>query len=343
MRDVQVSIANYYDATAGFCSTEEPFETQARSALSFIQRLNDLLRRQIGQATKFRTIFQAHLAAGSPDAELIEGFRYARNVASHLLFPVTPETSSVVGGLGIGYLTSACWQPIPQRAHNRLETHTRALKPFYDRRVSGRLVMDTLLDAAKYFATLSPECVHRDARGEWTGFPLRSQPGIGARLHPLEPQLDFANARSVARNRRWLATRPPGGDLRLVCGRDFDGDRDVIFGLTFRGQFSFSPFVDTTRQVSDDLARGYRYYRALDPSRLEHVELGPYRHGGYIGAVRYRRAFPELIQAPLTDIAEVERSHAFLSAGEWSHQIRVDGADPLVRRAQRLAAVFPPT
>lgn len=218
MRDIQVSIASHHDAAAGFHSNSEGFETPARATVAFIQKVNDVLRQQIGQAEKYRRIFGQQLDAGHPGAELIEAFRYVRNVMTHQLFRATPTSTSVVGGAGIGYQTASCWDSVPRGVHNRLRDRTRPLKKYYDRHLVGQLVTDSFLDAAKYFAEICPMIVHRDQRGEWTGFPLRSQPGVAMRLHPLEPALVPGDLPSLRRNERWLNRRAPGGTFRLLCG-----------------------------------------------------------------------------------------------------------------------------
>lgn len=342
MRDVQLSIASYYDATAGFHSGSEAFETPARATVAFIQKLNDVLRAQIGQRDKYKRIFARQLNSGDPDVELIEAFRYVRNVMSHQLFRTAPDTTSVVGGLGLGFLTSAVWGPIPRRVHNRLHPPTQALKPYYDRHLADQLVLDTFLNAARYFATVCPGCVDRDDRGEWTGFPLRSQPGVSTRLHPAEPGLEYGNPRAQERNMRWLDSRPPGGDFRVICGRETSEGRDVLLGLTFRGSVSYSPFVETAHQMMLDIDAGYPYFHCADADHQRRRALGPYRHGDVIAGVVSAAAFDEWLGDPVTTIAGIVPYSTFMSHEQWAHQIYINNADHLVRRAQRLAAVFPP-
>lgn len=342
MRDVQISIAGYHDATAGYHVESETFETPARATVAFIQKVNEVLRQQLGQSEKYRRIFTRALHQGDPGAELIEAFRYVRNATSHQLFRAGPTTSAVFGGLGLGYLTTAHWQPIPRRVHNRLHAHTRALRPYYDRHLVDHPVMETFLDAAKYFATICPLIVHRDHRGEWTGFPLRSQPGVNTRLHPDEPGLEHGNSRLQIQNSRWLNRRPPGGDFRLICGRATIEGRDVVFGLTFRGSVAFSPFVETGQQASRDVVAGYPYFLGPESDQLRYEELGPYRHGATIRGVVSDLPVSRWIGDPITSIDGIEPFLTFMTPEQWFEQVRLDRDDYLVRRSQRLAAVFPP-
>lgn len=342
MRDVQVSIASYHHAAAGFHSGSEAFETPARATVAFIQKVNDVLRVQIGQADKYRRIFKRQLDEGYAGAELIEAFRYVRHVMSHQLFRTSPVTTSVVGGLGLGYLTAAHWERVPLRVHNRLHNHTKLLKTYHDRRLVDHLVLDTFLDAAKYFASICPMIVHRDHHGEWTGFPLRSQPGVNTRLHPDEPPLEYGNLRSQEMNSRWLNSRPHGGDFRVICGRATIDARDVLFGLTFRGSASFSPFVETDQQVTRDVSAGYSYYHCSDSSHLRYDAFGPYRHGDTIGCVVSDVPMSKWLGDPVRSINKIDRFVTFMTREQWSHQVRIDLTDHLVRRSQRLAAVYPP-
>jgi hypothetical protein len=59
----------------------------------------------------------------------------------------------------------------------------------------------------------------------------------------------------------WLAGRRPGGDLRVISGslRSPDGE-PVVYGLTFVGRCSFTPFYETVEQVNADIANGYSYH-----------------------------------------------------------------------------------
>lgn len=250
MRDVQVSIGDYYRETA---RTDDPdaLATRVRSCVGFIQVLNELIRKQSGANLTYRAMFDA---PEDPRVGVIRAFEYARHLTQHVLHPVRPNTSALIGGLTVGMRIYAVWEDVPLAAHGRLKDPTKVLKPDYDQYLKAEEVTGTFLDAARFFFEVCPDLVHRDANGEWTGLPLRHQAGVPNRLHPEEP-LDEAAAIL------WLAQRRPGGDRRVISGslRSPDGE-PITYGFTFVGRCSFTPFFETVEQVNADIANGYPYH-----------------------------------------------------------------------------------
>ncbi len=258
MRDVQVTARAFHDASTGFVSADH-LASPAKNAVGAIQVVNDLLTNEFSQRTPYASFFE-HPTDG---AETVLGFRYLRNVIQHLIHPVVPVRNSAVGGLGLGYRTFSTWSEVPASVDLKLRPRTRELRPHFERRLQGHEVMGSLLDASAFFASAVPELVHRASDDEWTGFPLRSQPGVRDRLHPEEPA-DETSAAS------WLDARRPGGDRRVLCGGLLDVDSVLLFGMTFRGSCVMTPFFETPAQVDADIALGYRYY---DAPVAEHVHL----------------------------------------------------------------------
>ena len=79
-----------------------------------------------------------------------------------------------------------------------------------------------------------------------------SQPGVKDRLHPEEP----TNEKDA---RTWMDERRPNGDVRVICGQlTKDGTR-YLFGHTFTGRLSYTPFVETAEQLGRDVAAGFPY------------------------------------------------------------------------------------
>jgi len=252
MRDVQVSIGDYYRETA---RTDDPdaLATRVRSCVGFIQVLNELLRKQSGANRVYNAMFDA---PEDPRISVIRAFEYARHLTQHVLHPVRPDPSALIGGFGLGMRIYAVWEEVPSSAHGRLKDTTKVLKPDYDQNLNGEEVTGTFLDAARFFFEVCPDLVHRDTNGEWTGFPLRHQAGVPNRLHPEEP-LDEAAALL------WLAQRRPGGDRRVISGSLRSADDElVIYGFTFVGRCSFTPFFETVEQVNTDITNGYPYHLA---------------------------------------------------------------------------------
>jgi hypothetical protein len=252
MRDVQVSIEDFYRSTTGFGVDAEVLATPAKNALSAIQALNDLLTNAFSQKQAYSDLFKPPFA---PLAEVIQAFKYVRNVAQHVIHPVEPASNAVVGGLGLGYRTFSLWPVVPAAIHAQLHAATQALRPHYEAHLMGQEVVHSLLEAAQFFWQVCPDLVHRRADGEWTGFPLRHQAGVSARLHPEEPtDPNLATA--------WMAGRRPGGDLRVLCGSIDDPGGPILFGLTFMGRCALTPFFESPEQVSNDIAMGFAYHDA---------------------------------------------------------------------------------
>lgn len=341
MRDIQVSIADYYRLTSGFVQDAERFTTPVRSTISFIQKTNDVLRQDFGQSQKYRQIFRDRIAAGDPGAETIEAIRYVRNVGSHQLHPVRPNTTRVVGNHRLGFRTSAVWQPIPPAVHRKTHPPTQALKPLYDKHMVGSSVLNTFLDASRFFAEVCPLVVHRDHDGEWTGFPLRSQAGVAERLHPMEPEMTCGDASSEGRSRRWLTSRKPGGKFRLLCGCVTVG-QPYLVGLTFRDRWAYSPFTETVEQVRKDIQLGYPYYQGLPDGHLTTVGEIP-DYGGVFPQHFVSQADPSTwIGSPLRKAPTKANYSTFGDLnGYWVGEVLKATGDRLVYREQRLAAWFP--
>ena len=150
----------------------------------------------------------------------------------------------------------AVWEDVSPAANERLKKPTKALRPDYDQCLKDKEVTGTFLDAARFFYEVRPDLVHRDANGEWTGFPLRHQDGVANRLHPEEPPDEAAAL-------RWMAQRRPGGNRRVISGSLQGADHErILYGFTFVGQCSFTPFFETVEQVNADIVNGYPYHLA---------------------------------------------------------------------------------
>ncbi len=117
--------------------------------------------------------------------------------------------------------------------HGPLTSSTKVLRPIYEQNLQDQEVVGTLLDAARFFAEVCPDIVHRQANGECTGFPLRHQAGVSSRLRP------------------------------GICGRLTGTMKgSIVFRLTFTDGWAFVPFFETPDQVNDDIALKFDYYEA---------------------------------------------------------------------------------
>lgn len=342
MRDVQVSITDYYRGTTGFVEDAEQFTTPVRATVAFIQKVHEVLQHDFGQKARYQQVFARRLAGGDPGAETIEGLRYVRNVGQHLIHPVVPNASRVVGNnMALGFRTSALWADVPRRVHRSLRPTTQRLRVHYDAHLLGSDVLDTFLDAARFFWEVCPGAIHREAGDEWTGFPLRHQAGVATRLHPEEPKWDSMDRRDWDRVRRWMDTRRPGGDFRVICGRLTTEAGTLLVGCTFRGHASFQGFAETPDQVTADIALGYAYH-AADPTGHVEPQAGEWDRGGkFTPFFLSSAAVADWIGEPLTTAPEGPDFFCFQDRGFWQHVADLSLSSPLDRRDQRLAAWFP--
>jgi len=246
MGDIQEAVAAYYAETAA----GGDLGRHVRIWLNSVQTLNDLLTNQLGDKATYSSLFGA---SPTPGAELLNAVKYARNADQHVMEIVAPpKANSLIGGLH-GLRIYALWEPIPQEVHDNLRNQTKRLQGAYMANLQGQEVTGTMLAVLRYFAELAPQIVHRDRRGEWTGFPLMPQAAVMAPLHPDEPLDDVAVANV------WLNSRLPNADQRVVTGQVTYGGASYIVGFTFADRLAFSPFIETSEQVERDIAAGFPY------------------------------------------------------------------------------------
>lgn len=258
MKDLQKDVAAYYAETA----RGGDLGVHARNWLGRVQNLNDLLTRQIAGKANYLALFTP---TPTPAAELINAVKYARNVDQHLMFEVAPSEDVLIGGTHVGLRTYGCWRPIPASTHAELHERTQRLQPAYQANLEGKELTGTMLAVLRFFADIAPQIVHRDHRGEWTGFPLKSQPAVRDPLHPEEPVGEIATANA------WLNGRRPNGDLRVVIGQVTMEETPYLVGFTFADQLSFSPFVETPVQVDRDIAAGFAYLQGDAAANVKNV------------------------------------------------------------------------
>lgn len=306
MRDVQVAASAFYAKTATTADVDS-LGSEVRTFLSATQTLNERLGGTIADQATYRSVL-----SGTSDGEFIDAIKYVRNVAQHVLHIVRPSdaTGALIGGLH-GLRLYVDWDDVPATADAKLRPGTRALRPSFEARLRGREVVGTMLTVLRAFATVAPQIVHRDERGEWTGFPLRTQPSVSGRLHPEEPE-ELTQAFS------WLDSRMPNGDARVVVGQiTVDGEPHLV-GYTIAGRLFPNVFVESSQQVDDDVARGFKY---LTGDIASHVEV----FSGSNGETNMCAVDPVSEWATLIDRTK--------SAEDWG----VDPADEQWARVMRFA------
>jgi len=310
MRDVQLAVSAFYAKTATSADVES-LGTEVRSFLSATQTLNERLGGTISDKATYRSAL-----SGTADGELIDAVKYVRNVAQHVLHVVRPsdDSGALFGGLH-GLRLYVDWDDVPPAAHNALHARTQALRPAFEARLRGQEVVSTMLSVLRAFAAVAPQLVHRDERGEWTGFPLKTQPSVSGRLHPEEPD-DLKRAFS------WLDSRLPNGDARLVVGQvTVDGEPHLI-GYTLVGQLFPTIFIESSQQVEDDIARGFEYVTGDLTGRVELRHDPNSRDPGH---------------SVLRAVNEIGEWASPLDRTQWVDDWGVDPADEEWARAMRFA------
>lgn len=333
MGDIQEAVAAYYAQTA----SRDDRGRNIRNWLNSVQNLNDLLTEQLGDKASYASLFGS---TPTPDAELINAVKYARNADQHVMqIAAPPKANSLIGGLH-GMRVYALWEPISQEVHDNLRKGTKTLQPAYMANLQGREVTSTMLAVLRFFAGLAPQIVHRDHRGEWTGFPLMNQPGVLSPLHPEEPIDDVAAANA------WLNARRPNGDQRVLAGQVTQGDTTYLVGFTFADRLSFTPFVETPDQVERDIAVGFPYLAGDLTANIAQVkDKFPRAQGGVFHS-------PEDLTTWATPITQTEWDNDWISVLDpdwWRHTVRLEHAGVFPdfvayeqRRARRLNAAVPP-
>lgn len=333
MRDLQLSVAEYYAQTA----RGGELGRQVRSFLVAAQTLNDLLTNKVLQSKSYKDLFVTR----HPAATLIEGVKFARNVVQHVLHIVRPSDELTLVGGELGMRVYAVWDSIPAQAVRELRPATQHLEPAYQSELDGNEVTGTMMAVLRFYAEVAPEIVHRDSRHEWTGFPLLSQPGMNTPLHPEEPA-DWDEAR------QWMNSRAPGGDCRVVCGQVTVDGTPYVYGQTFVGRHSFAPFVESIDQANFDIGLGYAYLTGNIAANFDDVtDRFPEALQGVVLASR-----GDVLDwaSPLPSIDSREDWHGHgVDAESWARvaKMEVDARLPSgfmfgPRRARRLNALVPP-
>lgn len=190
--------------------------------------------------------------------------------------------------------------------------------------------------------TSRPDIIHRNDHGEWTGFPLLSQPGMSHPLHPEEPS-DPAAVLS------WMGTRRPGGELRVVCGQVSIDRTPYVFGHTFDGRLSFAPFAETIDQANSDIEMGFQYFNG---NMSAHVDIANDRFPDALqGIVLASRETVASWGAPISELSDHgDWCLPGFDLEEWRTVVGLEHKSIVpevvrreVRRARRLNALTPPS
>lgn len=335
MRDLQIGAANYYACT----SLGEELGSTVRSFVANCQNLNDWFINESADAASYAANFGN---SRHPEADVIDAMKYVRNVSQHVLHVVKPSDSVTLIGGDLGFRIYAEWETIPEKTHAKLRPGTQRLRPLYESRLQGKEVMSTMLAVLRFFFDVAPSIVHRNAKGEWTGFPLMSQPGVSSPLHPEEPVENIQQASA------WLNNRLPGGTVRVICGQATIRKIKYVCGYTFVGRLSFAPFYEQIDQVIKDIANGFSYRQGNLPANVSDVSV----HHPDAPQSQVLESQSE-IETWTTPVTQITPDIDWITPGIDRERLRQGGEleipDPWpdymayqIRRARRLNALIPP-
>jgi hypothetical protein len=333
MRDLQLSASGYYAGTA----RGEDLGALVREFITHTQTINDWLTNAIDDADSYK----AHFGSSRHSrADYVDAVKYVRKVSQHVMHIVSPDDEITLVGGTFGMRFYAHWDEVPAAVHNKLRPGTQSLKRAYDATLVGKEVMSTMMEVLRFYADVVPDTVHRDLKGEWTGFPLMSQPGMSHALHPEEP-LDRAAARA------WMDGRRPGGSSRVIFGQVTVEGTPYLFGFTFDGRHSFAPFSETIEQVNHDISLGFPYFSGdLAANVVVANEQFPDALQGDVLASR------EEVSSWGTPVNRVEEQGDWpdVDGEDWSQFVGLENKSLIpesmryeVRRARRLNALTPPS
>lgn len=341
MRDLQVTIADYYRETSGFVKDASDVTRVLSNFIGFVQALNEILEKDVSDSATYESYMTSELAANSSGAETIMAMKYARQIVHHLRDRVAPFAYRTVGNQGLGFRTSCSWEPVDASTHSRLRTGTKKLRKFYDAHLLGSDVLDSMLDAVNFFAEVCPQAIHVESNGEWTGFPLRHQAGVQTRLHPGEPRWSSDDASSILDLHQWMNGRRPGGDLRVITGCvTLDGAPHLV-GVTFRNRFAYSVFAEAEAQVERDIEFGYPYHRGLPRQHIRLEEGFPDISGGFPDYYASPDSALKWVGDPIENAPRGGNYSTLNTIDFWVEQFTIRQSGLLSRRMQRLAAWFP--
>lgn len=215
------------------------------------------------------------------DGQVVSAMNLIRNAEIHLPVILDPDVHRTVGvPMADGsqrFRVFPKWVPyirLPQEIRDSVRTKdkpnaTRAkAHQHYETALEGRFVVETLLDAVRFFHACDPTIVRHDDAGELDFFPL---PEIAQhdyeRRHPDWP----TRAQYQADLRSRLESAPPAGDLRVITHVLFDDEDGVraLCGQTHSPLGNTTIFIETSQQVIRDIRAGYRYRVRLSHDETE--------------------------------------------------------------------------
>lgn len=209
-----------------------------------------------------RTAEYTSIRDGDPCGRTVRALTGPRNNAVHHPEVVDPDVARVVGPVGGfdgPFIVFPRWRSSSNMPASMFEHKGKpqaSLVAAYDDYASGRLIMETLLDAFAFFeAAADGGLARRAPDGQLVGFPLAplAVPGY-LRLSPDWPNKTQVDADLRAR----LTAEKPSGLSREVLFMIQTEQGPVLCGYT-ELEHSRQAFTDTVGQIVRDIEAGYNY------------------------------------------------------------------------------------
>lgn len=240
----------------GFRIDTEQVSIDTADAVTVIRTIDLSISELLNSAD--RTRYEA-LRAHDPDGRVVRGLLLIRNSEVHRHAPIDTDTDRLVSGFG-----DCIWRVFPQwKAYTELPAEVRALgrnesrgpHDRYQDSVAGRLVIETLMDAMRFFDRCDPTLTRRSEAGDIAGFPL---PPFIEHIYECRHPYDLRAAQmNDALLDRWTLMAPTGQMRQLRRAVPY-GDTTLFAGLTDLGHYAES-FVESADQIAWDIAGGYPY------------------------------------------------------------------------------------
>jgi hypothetical protein len=194
---------------------------------------------------------------GCREGRIVRGFTLIRNAETHVRDVIDVDVIRMIN-VGAEWRAFPAWKQYADLPHGVINASGTALaaKRAYRDAVGGELVIETLLDALKFFLACDPKLARRDDDGELQYFPLPEFVQHDyERRHPDWP----TRVEHQQQARAAMMRQPPAGTGREIRHRLLIDGIAVYAGVTTMTPAYMSYFIETVDQINTDIKLGYPY------------------------------------------------------------------------------------
>jgi hypothetical protein len=200
--------------------------------------------------------------SGCREGRIVRGFTLIRNAEAHVRDVIDVDVIRMIN-MGDEWRVFPAWKQYADLPRGVTSASGTALvaKRAYREVIGGELVIETLLDALKFFLACDPKLARRDDNGELEYFPLPEFVQHDyERRHPDWPtRVEYQQQARAA-----MMRQPPTGTGREICHRLSIDGITVYAGVTTMTSAYMSYFIETADQIITDIKLGYPYSVAGD-------------------------------------------------------------------------------